>query len=852
MDEPVDLGLGGSRGFASADLTSPERAAAADALDVVPDPGATFTELRVHGVGGSTGPAMLEHPDALQVGGDRTTMFYRRWFPEGPGRPSVPWRLEAYSWGGLTERPLSSAAWVLLFPFMLYNVAHFALLPSADRQPEDGASRVSRDGPHAVAAAVLRLLAAAATVQFILAPVVVLVDGLAWQGPAITVRSWLAWLPALPPGVRLALALAGVAVVLVVLGVASVRTAVKYEQRTTTGTRDEVAAAGTDATAVLTLSQPRFWNGGEVVRRQRSLHVAAALASVALIVARPSLDDPNPARTTVAVLAALCLLAVLAVLCTPSADRHHLTLQAHEAPPTGGRIASGLLVLAAVTYVAAAATAGWPPTIPAVHPTLPLLTGFGLALLAVQGVLVVVLAGAVGLISRRVPRAPGPDALPGPFARGQLTTLAVALAVCAGAALTALVCLLANQLLIAAPSGAPTAQEVPITLPWPVAGGALVPIGVLVGLVVAGVVAGRAWCRDARAFDRPVDGSSPVGRYYGSAGAGTPYADDGAHDRARWQVARAWATGLLVDRTGMLLGCVALGAVAGLVLGVAGHRLGAGSGVLASLGGLESLIGVALGGALVGLLRAALRDPARRRAIGAIWDVGTFWPRACHPLAPPCYAERAVPELVDRVRLLTGTVAPPGPGSPPDTAGAQIVDHDRDAASAPRRLLVPSGPALLTGYSQGAVITPAVVALLPHDTRDRTSLLTLASPARRLYGRAFPAYFGPDQLDLLRSLLTTDGGTRWKNLVRRSDYIGSWLFHDLAPGPGPAWTSGTTGIDLPSWDPVVVALDADQAPPPIHRHTEFWPDARVPDLARDLMGSTSVGQARSGTEQGSR
>ena len=127
----IVFGLGGAWGFAPGDLTSPARAAGAGSLTdcMLPDNAPDFTELRVHGVSGSTGPVMLEHPDALQVAGDTTTMFYRRWTPAGCGGAGVPWKLEAYSWGGLTESPLASACWLLFAPFMLYNVAHFALPP---------------------------------------------------------------------------------------------------------------------------------------------------------------------------------------------------------------------------------------------------------------------------------------------------------------------------------------------------------------------------------------------------------------------------------------------------------------------------------------------------------------------------------------------------------------------------------------------------------------------------------------------------------------------------------------------------------------------------------------------------
>ena len=108
-------------------------------------------------------------------------------------------------------------------------------------------------------------------------------------------------------------------------------------------------------------------------------------------------------------------------------------------------------------------------------------------------------------------------------------------------------------------------------------------------------------------------------------------------------------------------------------------------------------------------------DPAKRKTIGALWDVGTFWPRAVHPLAPPCYAERAVPEVVDRIRLLTGHFTTDAERHrQPEIPGraAQPGAH--------RGLTVPPGPLLLTGYSQGSVIAPAVIAQLPAESCPRS------------------------------------------------------------------------------------------------------------------------------------
>jgi hypothetical protein len=246
---------------------------------------------------------------------------------------------------------------------------------------------------------------------------------------------------------------------------------------------------------------------------------------------------------------------------------------------------------------------------------------------------------------------------------------------------------------------------------------------------------------------------------------------------------------------------------------------------------LIAVLGVLVAGGLVTLLRLAYTNTSKRKTIGALWDVATFWPRAVHPLAPPCYAERAVPEVVDRIRLLTGQFSQ----SPLDVAHLHA---EAGLPNLPRTtgLTVPAGPVLLTGYSQGSVIAPAVVAQLDAATRSRVALLTLACPARRLYGRAFPAYFGSGQLAELGRLLNTAAPAegRWKNLCRRTDYIGGWV---VAEPPFRLSHAGLeASVDQPCWDPVVLVPDADPAPPPVHRHSQWWQDPRTNELGRYLVG----------------
>jgi hypothetical protein len=144
------------------------------------------------------------------------------------------------------------------------------------------------------------------------------------------------------------------------------------------------------------------------------------------------------------------------------------------------------------------------------------------------------------------------------------------------------------------------------------------------------------------------------------------------------------------------------------------------------------LIGLAaLGLLVVGVL--AYRYSAVRRVVGVLWDLGTFWPRAAHLLAPPCYAERAVPELVARAKLLAER-----------------------------------GGVVLSGHSHGSVLVAATVLQMPAGARARVTLVTYGSPLGRLYARLFPAYLSPAVLSSIADAV----GRRWGNLWRETDPIG--------------------------------------------------------------------------------
>jgi hypothetical protein len=132
----------------------------------------------------------------------------------------------------------------------------------------------------------------------------------------------------------------------------------------------------------------------------------------------------------------------------------------------------------------------------------------------------------------------------------------------------------------------------------------------------------------------------------------------------------------------------------------------------------------AIGMLLVGVL-AAGATAGGSRPLGIVWDITCFLPRTGHPFGPPCYAERAVPEIAGRL-------------------------HHWLARDESRR-------AILAAHSMGAVLSVAALGLLASaaETRknlDRIALLTFGVQLRPFFGRMLPELLGPDVLGTHRSL----------------------------------------------------------------------------------------------------
>ncbi|MFF3510836.1 hypothetical protein [Streptomyces sp. NPDC002573] len=756
---------------------------------------ATALELLVHGVGGTTPEEMLGDPRTVRITGDDTAAVYRRADDadaerhpaDRHGRP-VP---EAYVWCNLTSGNAARALWLLLLPFMVANLAHWMRPPTAGRR-----QTVRLYG------LIVRLIGLTLTVLLVAAACEVAMDLAAWQcaGTHACARrhAWLGFLsPAgsgagwwSPPGRRLAVAGVVPTALTGLLWYLSHRTWCAYESQEPIPRPPEPEEEAHRPA----LGRPGFWYGRRLVARLRAAHTAAGFLTVAAALTGSAVhDDHRHGATTLHVIglvleAALLAVAVLvvAVVCRRGRTENLLDRQLDRTVVRLLPAGALALVVAAVIY------AGWSRPGRRSEGRLPGAWTFS-ALTLAQGLLVLALAVFAHVLYRAHPE-------PRSALRGQ-----------AGPAVALLACALGGVM-----SGG-VAQRVadwldgtghslagpPVLLTWQAS---TIPPLLLILLVLAARLARRTWLlRRAEAVEverehpgEPTD-TARTARIAGTRAMAT------LTDRAPLVVGVTSATTLLLGAAA-LVGAVATDdtptgaaqAAQPVVRGVAETVQTLGSWLI----GVGFLVFVTWG-------RRAYKDASARRTIGILWDVGTFWPRAANPFAPPCYAERSVPDLTWRMATWTRQ------------SGGRIV---------------------LSGHSQGSVLAAAAAWQLAPSVRRRVGLLTYGSPLERLYGRWFPAYFGPAALTSLHREVDC-----WRNLHRPTDPIG-----------GPIRLPGDCGPQVdraPLRDPLAYGrTPRHPLPAPILGHGDYQADPAFAEERARLLARLRPGlpgPRPSGTPPGS-
>lgn len=683
----------------------------------------TALELLVHGVGGTTPQQMLNDPSTVRITGDDTAAVYRR--VEDADAESRPQDYrdrpvqEAYVWCNLTSGDSARALWLLLLPFMVVNLAHWM-------RPD---TRGHRRRTVRLYGLLVRLAGLTLTVLLVAAACEVALDLAAWQCAGTRAcaeqHSWLGFLsPDVShhgwwsrPGRRLALAAVVPTALTGLLWYLSRRTWSAYESVQPMSHQAEPD----DSTGRTGLGSPGFWYGRRLVARLRAAHTAAGLLTVAAAVASTAArHDRGPGGPgTLDTLGWLLLAAIAAtaavvlwVVCSRGRSENRLDHERDKHLVRRLPLSALLLVLLAALY------AGWQR--PGWDSTGRLLGGGttfgGLALL--QGALVIALAVVAHLLHRTHPDA-----------RAAMRGLA-------GPAVATLGCALGGVM-----SGG-VAQRVsdwldgtgtslvgpPVLLTWQASA---IPVLLVVLIGFCGWLGRRAWLlRRTQLGEVQLD---------------YPSEPTDAARTSKIATTRALAT--LTDRAPLLIAVVAgttlllgAGALAGAMTTDEAPARTAQHAYAFVHGAAQTA--QALGSWLIGLGfilfvtwgRRAYKDASARRTIGILWDVGTFWPRAAHPFAPPCYAERAVPDLTWRMATWTRAT------------GGRLV---------------------ISGHSQGSVLAAAAAWQLKPSERRRVALLTYGSPIERLYGRWFPAHFGPAALTSLHRDIDC-----WRNLYRLTDPIG--------------------------------------------------------------------------------
>jgi hypothetical protein len=585
-----------------------------------------------------------------------------------------------------------------------------------------------------------------------------------------------------------------------------------------------------------------MWNGAKPVRQMRSLHVCAGFATAGLFLVAPLTSGSNRGwGVTFLVLMLVALAGPVLALLVPGLWRRQDPVggTAEEEPqrsPDRRDLWRWLPWVALGLVTAAVIVALLPNVGPAVSTgSLPWLSSFlGWMFLTQIALLILIVAvvATVAAASRAATRpvgAPSRAELPGRALAGLGAPVMLLLSwVLAVSFAAGLVVRSADFLGTPVPAGRPAAGPAMLLVPgvyyWAAAGAFCL-------VVVSGLVAAVVFVLVWRETGKREKGQ--VAHTYADELSGAGGVPASAQARAH-MIARAWARACLIDKSPMLLTILAsvlAAAVAASVVGylatstvngtvVRGLWLWQHASWLATAGSWA--VG-AMAVALIALGRRAYSDPATRRTVGILWDLGTFWPRATHPLAPPCYCERTLPDLIYRMTWLA-------PG-------------DEDLV-------------VLSTHSQGTVIGAALVLQLDPSQRARTAFITYGSPLQRLYSRFFPAYFDAKVLSQIGEALTGTAGDQdpdrrrwpWRNLFRASDPIGGPVrlrypadecLYDadviaaLTNGQPPGGDNGD--VDRQFLDPPFNRADGDTAYPQTLGHSGYFEDPYFPGCVGTVM-----------------
>jgi hypothetical protein len=862
---------------------------------------------------------MLDDPHPEQVAGDDVGRVFRRTHPlkvELGGSERV---LEAFHWGRFTAGSPTRALWLLLLPFAVVNLARYALLMPDERRLLDRAADL-----------VLRLLGLMLTLALVITSAYVALDVGARQcgisAACARKNQWLSWFVDRSFGVRLLVASIIPALVLTLVWWFGRQTfqydppGPKRERRAGNGSFEDLM----------------FWRGAASAPLQRAAHAlagCAVLGAMAVgILGDPGqwLRDHGPRDDWVYLgLLALCAVVFLIALVLVIVNRQP-SLEDTK-PDAGGRDAVELPGKLKLTrrYVAvplAAACVLWSSfqlgdSTPA--PTRAL-TGLeiasNVATAATGGLLLVLLVLTVVMAftkpGRQLRKGGVPNAFR-PYWSGLGAWVLAALAATFASGFSTAVVFWTSRLLgrpvLAGASEAAAQETLAIDLAVSYWTGALLWGSIAVGAALL-LLPLTAWLlrRRARMVFLLVVAAASIAlaawwRYDGA---------DLLSDQAEWLLA---AGGLVLvaggvcalprndgfpdsvsndyddgDEQALLRGKARV--VRRWRITIARHRYHHGLGTLASLGGVlvvlagalaavrianPSLraqppdllrqaatgpfgtVGVAvvtaIAGGLVALGIATWRRPAMRTTTGILWDLVSFWPRLAHPLCPPPYGGRAVLGVAVRASQLINALE------------AKAV--------------------VLSGHSQGSVITVAACAVLHHQaestdqhpaaadgssldpasaekTLSRLRMVTYGSQLQFIYARLFPTYVG---FSRLRSVYTDALQGRWQHLYRWTDPLGGpvlswpkgstppygptvplWTFmscadHDTCPGheperrqPGPAgapFRYWWIGPDVRLRDPDVIVENATQPRSPLRGHSGHEADPVFDLVVEDVAGA---------------